>query len=1425
MQSDYFGAAADPQSGTVRSRPDSPTPSGPARKIQKRDSIASNVSNEDNKDDDDNAAGDASVDASGGPMPNGPPFICPTCSTSYSRLEYLRRHERRHADIRPFVCDCGKGFSRSDVLSRHKRQCRVVLQLDGTGEAEKPAAEGESPPKATKPRRSSTAKPGRPKGSTKAAKAAAAAANSVNGNGDAAGGEGSAGGSSNNGTSEDGPAPPPPAPHSDQLTHDAIAVAAAATAAAAAAGHPPGAQGQVEDASAMIDPAIAADSQAQAAAAATTVAAISSVAAYQYANSMDPPDFHMGRGAVNPYASASFPLPVHSAVAALHPQLYQPSSPESNQPRSEHGSPRYGGQTLTRHGSGSGRFLRQPPYDQYATRPTSTFANAADAAIWEGLDTAKLPSPGHVTTPGSAARATASMLASLGFPVTSPLNHLGDRSRTGSHLGSDASYFRSTAPGLSGGVGTASSSNLAGYGSNSANNSAFSFGTSTSSADTGASSSAQSGSNATAATSTSHGPEALGATTPKEPVRFSVSTLGPLSPFSNTALNSSMSPYLSAFSNARDTPLVSSPRSALPTTPGGGLSSLDLGGQWTGMRPPSRTVSRHNSLQGINISSTSQSTSLQSEGVPATSKLGKSSSNEKLNLSSEKAATADAADAKTSTSIAGSTAAVSAATTTASTTVGADTQPTSSTSDTPASLAPSIEAGTTGSSSSSDGTATTTSAPVQISNSGIHTPSRFVKNESQQYFDGEALTPGPEAFLLRLQGGVQELRAGFHGSEISFLNGPMMALSSTNLGSSQFSTPNWDHSMFANPSTNGIATSAVASAATPGTQMSALGWLMSPSIQQLLNALSTTTAGSGTVDTTNTSDYFNSKDVAAPDLAGLDSMSVEIMPTPLEKALTDVKNPFFIPPDMFRPCYSIQHWNLPPIARLSMLALHAQQNLLKHFPVLHEPTFRIDTTPGCVAFAMCMLGGHEAGRKWWAGEEVVEKSPINIINSHGVPAPETGFLRITDNGPSRYIDEEDGQELVKPIVMSEKTEMLMWAFASRCKSVKDKCSVVQALMLFQGNNFLSSDATTRMVAGVSHSTVVTLARQAGFFDPDAEHAVRAVSYTADDVRQQNLFESVDTCFSHTYLSPYGGAEDENDDKIWCRWAELEGRRRSAFVIYTMDTVAHLDAAVPTLLATKEIAHLPLPGPDFIWRAPTATTWHKALKAYEGPTLDEALQQLLSNEPGCSPPQEASDMPSIYGPHGPFARLVMVLALLRGIIEMLEGRATRVSKPSSLSMWIKLGAQSNGDAQVALFKKALVRWRKAWDQDPTCRFASVKRDKGEDDMDTSDDVTSHWTRSGATKGSWPEELQQRLFTPLTASGATPLSDDALPMYWLAHVLVTHAASNQRLPLRSVEGRMGAAGRNGGYAVVSGGPEMPDFRAMLRFAKNFVTRGEK
>ena len=40
-------------------------------------------------------------------------FKCDDCDKVYSRLEYLKRHQRKHADLKPFACDeCVKSFAR-----------------------------------------------------------------------------------------------------------------------------------------------------------------------------------------------------------------------------------------------------------------------------------------------------------------------------------------------------------------------------------------------------------------------------------------------------------------------------------------------------------------------------------------------------------------------------------------------------------------------------------------------------------------------------------------------------------------------------------------------------------------------------------------------------------------------------------------------------------------------------------------------------------------------------------------------------------------------------------------------------------------------------------------------------------------------------------------------------------------------------------------------------------------------------------------------------------------------------------------------------------------------------------------------------------------------------------------------------------------
>ncbi|KAE8154120.1 hypothetical protein BDV25DRAFT_136266 [Aspergillus avenaceus] len=52
---------------------------------------------------------------------------CDPCSTSFSRLEHLRRHLRSHENQRPYACgSCKKTFTRKDALKRHGRTCKEL---------------------------------------------------------------------------------------------------------------------------------------------------------------------------------------------------------------------------------------------------------------------------------------------------------------------------------------------------------------------------------------------------------------------------------------------------------------------------------------------------------------------------------------------------------------------------------------------------------------------------------------------------------------------------------------------------------------------------------------------------------------------------------------------------------------------------------------------------------------------------------------------------------------------------------------------------------------------------------------------------------------------------------------------------------------------------------------------------------------------------------------------------------------------------------------------------------------------------------------------------------------------------------------------------------------------------------------------------
>lgn len=321
-----------------------------------------------------------------------------------------------------------------------------------------------------------------------------------------------------------------------------------------------------------------------------------------------------------------------------------------------------------------------------------------------------------------------------------------------------------------------------------------------------------------------------------------------------------------------------------------------------------------------------------------------------------------------------------------------------------------------------------------------------------------------------------------------------------------------------------------------------------------------------------------------------------------------------------------------------------------------------------------MLGSHEAGRKWWAGEEVVARNPTAF------PLTNSNLIN-KDPNASDLIDEEDGQELVKPIVMSEKMDMLTKSFPTRCRAIKDKVSVVQALMLWQSNNLLSSNESLRSTAASAIGEIVSLARQAGLFDPNSPHVSRQIGYTPDEVLKNAISESSELSFSFSFLPSYlPGCPDE--EKLWRTWSEYEGRRRTCHLLWMLDTVSALDEDIAINGSFDEFKHLPLPSPDFIWRTSTVNSWKNALDNYKGPTVEQAMRELFSGKANGSPqsisPVDSNSRanntngsstigdgsPSVFGSHGPFARSVLIITILRGMLQMIDSKNRQSGDGSS-----------------------------------------------------------------------------------------------------------------------------------------------------------------
>lgn len=410
---------------------------------------------------------------------------------------------------------------------------------------------------------------------------------------------------------------------------------------------------------------------------------------------------------------------------------------------------------------------------------------------------------------------------------------------------------------------------------------------------------------------------------------------------------------------------------------------------------------------------------------------------------------------------------------------------------------------------------------------------------------------------------------------------------------------------------------------------------------------------------------------------------------------------FFLPADRFAGCYQIPHWALPPLRTLSVMAARTYYSVLNHFPFVHTPTFQLIDTAACLAFAICTAGGIRTGLRK-NNSLTARPGTTPVISAGGawegiVPDFNIGVDPEADEDRRRLEEWDAGQ-----IVRHEKTNMLVKSF-SLAKGVlmtEYNVALLQALVLYHAPYFLSPNDSERRHANMFLGTIVNITRQIGFFQSDLEHAELTIQVPS--------------------IVPYTPTELE---RSWKRWIQLECRRRTAYLVYHLDMVSALESGIPCILTPSEVSALPLPAPDSVWKAETAAEWLQAVQTYQPISLDEAMRRtfFLPTSGAFDAIDKNADTKrpnwlSEYE-YGAFARTAIIMTLVRGIVDLGEGKRDHGDWRDLTDLWI--GASylkpSNrclsGDgrdigtfSQEALrnrFALALQRWKEGWDFDTQC----------------------------------------------------------------------------------------------------------------------------
>jgi hypothetical protein len=147
------------------------------------------------------------------------------------------------------------------------------------------------------------------------------------------------------------------------------------------------------------------------------------------------------------------------------------------------------------------------------------------------------------------------------------------------------------------------------------------------------------------------------------------------------------------------------------------------------------------------------------------------------------------------------------------------------------------------------------------------------------------------------------------------------------------------------------------------------------------------------------------------------------------------------------------------------------------------------------------------------------------------------------------------------------------------------------------------------------------------------------------------------------------------DLHWRRWLQLEVRRRTTYFIFIFDALATIETSIPCICAPAEVCFIPLPAPDSLWKAQGGESWLIAARDFKPMTLDQALRVLFTRPqtsagPSISQNKEAGSAHQVgFKQLDRFALHVIILLLLRGVIEIGEGRRERGDWYDLTDLWL------------------------------------------------------------------------------------------------------------------------------------------------------------